>query len=175
MSRNLTPAEKALVRIDKNDVATISVLAERNRFWDKVNVLGEDDCWEWTRAEDKDGYGKVTIGYRDFRAHRVSYILCYGIAPTNLMCHTCDNPKCCNPKHLFDGTVADNDRDRDNKGRGWWKSERNPKAKLTVKQVIEIREAYSAGGVTYRDLANAYGVGEGHMKDIVNRKDWSWV
>lgn len=91
-------------------------------FWNKVNILGDDDCWEWKRSRNIAGYG----WYRDNKiitlSHRKAWSLVNGEIPEGMfICHHCDNPPCCNPKHLFLGTAADNNRDRDKKGRGWGK------------------------------------------------------
>jgi len=75
-------------------------------------------CWNWTRGKDKDGYGKIKVEGRSLRAHRVSYQVFKGEFPENLQTlHSCDNPSCCNPDHLWVGSNADNMADRDNKGR----------------------------------------------------------
>lgn len=96
-------------------------------IWSKVDKSGgEDSCWRWTKGVDKNGYGKLTRkvpGLRKqitLRAHREAYKLANGDIPENMfVCHTCDNPSCCNPKHLFLGLPKDNTADMVAKGR--WK------------------------------------------------------
>ena len=92
-------------------------------FWKKVVVrLGQ--CWEWQGWRVR-GYGKVRptspAKRREFAilgAHRVSWELTNGpIPPGMLVLHTCDNPACVCPKHLFLGTDQDNVSDKENKGR----------------------------------------------------------
>ena len=117
------------------------------RFWSKVDKT--DGCWEWTAATDKDGYGVLGVGRKLLKAHRISYMLAYDVTPEfddMLVCHTCDNPLCVNPSHLFLGTNKDNVVDSVKKGRRY-------KA-LTPQQVREIRKS-KARGV---DLAEQYGV-----------------
>jgi len=92
-----------------------------NRFWSKVDKSG--DCWEWTGYRERYGYGRVSmvaIGMSNkVLAHRAAWILTHGEIPSGMnICHTCDNPICVNPSHLFLGTHQDNMRDRDSKGRG---------------------------------------------------------
>lgn len=87
-----------------------------NKFWAKVNKT--DGCWEWTGATTHNGYGSFTVDGRGVRAHRYSWRLHYGDDPGRmLVCHTCDNPKCVRPDHLFLGTTVQNERDKVAKGR----------------------------------------------------------
>lgn len=74
-------------------------------------------CWIWPFAKDKDGYGRVYM-HGNRRAHRLAYKSFVGKIPTGLcVLHRCDVPSCVNPRHLFLGTVKDNNRDRVFKGR----------------------------------------------------------
>lgn len=81
------------------------------QFWTYVEILGTDDCWEWQNGL-SDGYGHVWIDGKKIKTRRLVYTLTYGPIPDGLLvCHTCDNRKCCNPKHLFLGTHEDNARE----------------------------------------------------------------
>lgn len=87
-----------------------------------MSRLSETDtgCWEYTGALDSKGYGAIGTGGRGVsdRTHRVSWRLHRGpIPPGMFVCHSCDNPPCCNPDHLFLGTIQDNNADREQKGR----------------------------------------------------------
>lgn len=89
------------------------------RFNTKYLINEHTDCWEWTRATNNIGYGMFRVRKGIMRtAHRVSYELHKGdIPPGMCVCHTCDNPKCVNPDHLWLGTVQDNMDDKISKGR----------------------------------------------------------
>lgn len=112
-----------------------------NRFWSRVNKTST--CWLWTMGTDKDGYGKISSGKRQnrkhMRAHRVSYELYKGAVPDGMfVCHTCDNPSCVNPEHLFLGTAFDNNRDTINKGR-----RKNPKGvNHWARRVKQVRDKH---------------------------------
>lgn len=81
------------------------------RFWDKVEKT--DTCWNWTAGlrSLKTGYGAFRYKKKIIDAHRMSWFLLYGYFPKILVCHHCDNKKCVNPKHLYEGTAKDNVRD----------------------------------------------------------------
>lgn len=114
-------------------------------------------------------YGKawVRIGGEGFavRAPRVVWFLVNGGIPNDrFVCHSCDNPPCCNPAHLFLGTADDNNQDKIRKGRS--------PSKLTVSKVGEIHRR-AATGEPLTTIAVAFGVSGTHVSKIVRGEKWA--
>ena len=126
------------------------------RFWSKVEVKSDDECWRWHGATIQNGYGQIGRGSVIKYAHRVSYELSKGPIPEGLyVCHSCDNRWCVNPAHLWVGTATDNARDAINKGRIPTRvGEDASHVKLTEKAVIALRK----GEATPRQIADEFGV-----------------
>lgn len=149
------------------------------RFWKKVNRLSDNECWNWTAYTSKSGYGWMGVGDKKSNfAHRVSAVI-HGLINnlnTSLhVLHKCDNPKCCNPNHLFVGTNIDNVADRVSKGRSGSKphhGELNGMAKLSSTDIINIRYLYGQGAISQSELAKLYNVQQPHICRIVNNKRW---
>ena len=97
----------------------VSTETVEQRFNKKYVINEVTDCWDWTAALNNIGYGMFRWASNKMRtAHRASYELHNGPIPEGLVvCHTCDNPKCVNPKHLWTGTLKDNAQDMVAKGR----------------------------------------------------------
>lgn len=178
-------------------------LAERFRA--KVIVDSEDSCWMFTGSLCGKGYGQITAGRRGaLLAHRVAWELAYGEVPADmLVCHTCDTPRCVNPKHLFLGTYLDNAVDMVKKGRQaqgatsgfrlhpelvrtgarhWMhlhperiaRGQRHGMAKLSDAQAEEIVRLRQEG-ISAHDLALLYFVSESNVRLIVSGKTWSHI
>lgn len=87
------------------------------RFWAKVDMRGFDECWLW-RASRKGDYGQFHLKGKSCLAHRIAYLFTHGrLSEDKNVCHECDTPLCCNPKHLFEGTQLENKHDCIAKGR----------------------------------------------------------
>lgn len=98
-------------------------ISDQIRFWNFVAVGQPDDCWNWIGClggapNNPCRYGQFYLKRAQHKAHRVSWKISYGQEPKDRILHRCDNPKCVNPKHLFEGSLLDNALDRKAKGRG---------------------------------------------------------
>ena len=154
-------------------------------FWLYVNKDGpihpvHGQCWEWIGGCFSSGYGQV--GSRKGpakRAHVLSWIIHNGPTKGKLVCHKCDNKKCVNPDHLFIGSHADNHKDRNEKGRQASGEKVWHLAKLTDKQVVEIRRRYKNRKFNKRDPVNGikalsieFGVNVQAIKGVVSGRTW---
>lgn len=108
-------------------------------------VEDANGCWNWTtKAVFNHGYGAVRTRREDpaARAHVLSFIFKHGRLPNGHVCHSCDNPSCFNPDHLFEGTSKDNTQDAISKGRlkfpPTFTRATHPRAKLTDEDCVEI-------------------------------------
>ena len=160
---------------------------KRGDFWSKVDSSqGESECWLWMGSMGSGGYGQVRVSKRLLRTHRVAWELTNGSIPDGkVVCHRCDNPRCCNPHHLFLGSQQENVADMISKGRNAStieiiknstharaKGEQNSQAKLTEDEVIRIRRRWTQGGITKKELASQFGVSDVLIFKIVRRQIW---
>lgn len=152
-------------RMHRSDKATLA-----ERFHLKVDRRSPDECWPWIGSADKNGRGQFSVSNADrelfglkggkmARAPRVAFYLHTGTMPTNAL-HTCDNPSCCNPAHLFDGTHQDNMDDMRRKGRLVCARQR-----LTVVQVLAL-QVRRAAGESLDALGAAFGISPSHASRV---------
>lgn len=131
-------------------------------------------CWVWMLARTASGYGHVRFHGRMWRAHRLAYALAKGPIPAGLcVCHSCDNPACVNPDHLWLGTHLANRRDAVRKNRQA-KGEQQGHARLFRCEVMSAKEAFSMG-MASRDIARFYGVSRECVEGIVRGRNWKHV
>ncbi len=149
-------------------------------FWARVDVRGPDDCWEWLGSFFADGrYGSCHVEARHWLAHRFAYAESRGCIPEGtFVCHRCDNPRCCNPAHLFLGTPAENSADMVQKGRSRTdaqRGERNGSRKLTEGWVRTIR-ALRAAGLSYDEIVGEVPRAQkSNVHMICTRKTWTHI
>lgn len=135
-------------------------------FWDKVDVRGPDECWEWQASFRPHGYGQFVakgIHPHPRGAHVYSYYFTYGRWPHPYCLHTCDNPPCVNPRHLYEGDQLQNMKDRAE--RKSFRGAANPAARHGDK-VEEIRQRY-ANGESQKSIAEDLGINSGVISRIV--------
>ncbi len=137
-------------------------------FWTFVDVRGEDDCWPWLGGTDKDGYGCFGYHRRMYRAPRLAIELSGREVPKgHHACHTCHNPSCVNPGHLYAGTAKQNNADKRQNGTHY-AGEMCPASKLTAEQVKLIRQDARAA----KHIAADYGVSAANISMIKRRRTW---
>ncbi len=141
------------------------------RFWEKVT---KGKCWEWQGCLNNLGYGQAWNGSKVVLAHRLSYEMHRGPIPAGLcVCHSCDNPKCVNPAHLWTGTRSENMRDRLAKGRAnIRRGEAHPDTKLTDAKVIELRNRYANGESPLVLAAESGTTGDG-IRGMLAGRTWA--
>lgn len=156
-------------------------LTLQERYEARFTRLGPDECWPWQeKGRDKDGYG--LLAYREngkamtVRATRYGWNLEHPEDPleeSDVVCHTCDNPPCQNPRHWFRGSSADNNADMMRKGRHWAPgAEAHYRASLSWDDVVEIRRR-AARRTPQRVLASEFGVSREAISKIVRNERWT--
>jgi len=143
------------------------------RFWKKVDKREENDCWPWIGAISHSGDGVIGVNGRNKSAHRISYELCKGEIPEGMhVMHSCDNPKCVNPRHLRSGTASENIKDAFDKGRKQapkLSGEQNPKSKLTLEQVRFIKSNPQLG---HKAIADMFGLSPNAIRGVRIGRTW---
>ena len=148
------------------------------RFWEKVDVKGPDDCWEWT-SQARAGIGYGTIhgpGGRSGKTKRSSHVawfLTHGQWPNGIVMHSCDNPACCNPKHLQLGTAIDNINDKVRKRRHTF----GESVHTSVLLETQVRRVFDFvnDGWTNRQIATHFGVSRSTISHIKTGRNWKHV
>lgn len=155
------------------------------RFWAKVEIRSENECWLWTATTQTIRCG-ISYGYfragRMVRAHRLAWEIANGTKiPVGLVVrHKCDNGLCCNPSHLELGTQQDNVQDRYNRGRsrhalgsahGWSKLKEEDIPKIRAL----LREGNGRRGMGQRVIGKRFGVSQYAIREILHGKTWKHV
>lgn len=154
------------------------------RLWRNIDRRGPDECWPWMAGLDAGGYGQINDGKGRIRkAHQIvlEIVLVRPLKPGEWGLHHCDYRPCCNPRHLYVGTVKDNVRDMWTRGRGHRlgprPGEANHNAVLTETQIIEILDVLRSNPPrgTQASLARKYRVNPSVIMRIKQGRIWRHV
>ncbi len=142
------------------------------RFWEKVDIRTDEECWNWTAGVQSKGYGSFGIGNKKTAlAHRVAFEIAYGVIPESMcVCHQEDNRLCCNPSHLFLESIAGNNRDMVKKGRQA-KGIKNGRSVLTNEMVVTMRSDFQSGK-TIRELSEDYDIHYNTARNAIQGNTW---
>jgi hypothetical protein len=145
------------------------------RFWNQVDVGEPGDCWLW-KGKVLGDYGRFYYKGKRWYAHRLAWEWTnqQEIPPGMRVLHTCDEPSCVNPAHLQLGTQADNMRQMRERGRST-AGERNVNAKITEKQVREIRRIADEGKLEPEEIAPLVGLSVGEVRKVISGERWKHV
>ena len=150
----------------------------KERFWPKVAIGKQDECWNWIACLSSSGYGFISGEHSGpmVAAHRVAWELTNGPIPDGMhVLHHCDNPRCCNPAHLRIGTNADNVADKMARKRlNPVRGTRHKNSKLVDTDIPIIRALYGAG-VSVPAIAKRFNVVDGTIHFILNGRNWSHI
>jgi hypothetical protein len=139
---------------------------QKERFWEKVQKGGDNECWPWIGCIKGKGYGNLRMNKVYLGTSRVGWMIVHGVDPYPLhVLHTCDNRRCCNPTHWFLGTNNDNIQDMSRKFR-------NSK-KLNPTIVQNIRRDFSV--LSRNAIARKYGLSYSTTSSIRDRIIWKYV
>jgi len=147
------------------------------RFWEKVEVRGADDCWDWQASRNRLGYGRFKYAsYRGVSAHRAALIIHTGQDHADLcVLHSCDRPQCVNPAHLRWGTQLDNTRDKIERGRqrfGDHAGFKNPRCTLTPDELAEIVRLIDAHRLNNKQIAARFSITHAMVSKIRTGNAW---
>ena len=146
----------------------------KQKFWLKTDKQSDDACWTFLGATDKDGYGQFWDGDIQLmtRAHQFSAKIHLGDCPKGMcVCHTCDNPSCVNPNHLFYGSALDNQKDKMKKNRQA-KGESQGHSKLTNNQIEQIR---ARANENYKVLCKEFNLVPSTIYRIWHNQSWKHI
>ncbi len=149
----------------------------QEEFLSKVYPEPNTGCWLWSGAYHYiGGHGSINAkNHNGFAwAHRFSYFIHKGdFDRTKLICHTCDNPACVNPDHLYIGTTKTNSDDKVSRNRQM-RGEKYPLSKLKESDIISIRSLNNSG-IQQKDICKEFGLSSAMVSLIVNRKRWAHI
>lgn len=150
-------------------------------MWLYIDIQGPDDCWPWFGVSNVDGYGRAFHESKRVLAHRLSYCLHNAVdfeefRSTGLLVrHTCDNPPCCNPRHLISGTHAENMSDKVARGRTYARRGSAVNTAILNEETVQAVKRRLKFGDRRRDIASDFGVSLSAIDRINSGQNWAWV
>lgn len=147
-------------------------LNQEKAFFSKFESSDPTECWNWIGSKNIEGRGRFQISGKIFFAPRVSYYLFYGIDPGEFQVnHTCDNPSCINPDHLYLGNQSDNMKDCAIKKRlkinpGFCSGENHYQSKLSDSDVEKIKSL--KGKMKHKEIAKLFNISRSHVSGILS-------
>ena len=139
----------------------------KQRFEAKCFPVPFSGCWIWFASTHPEGYGRFAMNGKTQKAHRAAYEIYKGFIPEGYcVCHTCDNPACVNPNHLFLGTVAENNADKTKKGRS---------AKKLNSEMVRVIKSQLSGGASLNSLARLFKVTRAMIVQIKYNRNWKGI
>jgi len=155
------------------------------RFWKRIKTGNPDECWPWSGAHNEHGYGSVCKDGVLRKAHRVAWELTFGKIPEGKwVLHKCDNPPCCNPNHLYIGTIVENTKDaierkRFRSGDQHWMKKHigsaNPNTKLKEETVRLVLLEASQKLLNANQISKKFNIPRTTLRRIIDRVTWKHV
>jgi predicted DNA-binding protein YlxM (UPF0122 family) len=144
-------------------------LSFEHKLWSKIDKKGEDECWLYTGGLDRDGYGHFYYDGKTYQAHRAVHEVVIGPIPKDYhVCHACDNPTCCNPKHLVADTPRENMRQKIERSR-------DAKPNFNHKTRWVIRHLIKHGQFQQRLVGELYGINGTSARNIAQKDQYEYV
>lgn len=147
------------------------------RFWSKVDIREPDECWPWLRYHKPRQCGNIRYNGESRQAPQIAWELTYNVPfPRHLdACHHCDNPPCCNPRHIYAGTTMQNVHDCIARGR-FSRGEMMPMAVLNDDLASQLLQAYADKRFkSVRELAEAFRVNQNTLTNLLIGRTWKHI
>lgn len=153
-------------------------ISTKDRFWSKIEIRGEDECWEWKKCLNEHGYGVFRHKGISQLSNRMTWFIVKGRFPSSCVLHKCDNRKCCNPSHLFLGTRKDNAVDMVSKKRNktpFGRGEEHIQSVLKEEDVVNVLRLFFSDKIKKKKISEITGIKYSGIMDITLGRNWKDV